>query len=321
MAVMGVFGGGGVAHAETTKLTLLQFNILNAGGNEAGFKQTIKIMKESKADIIALSEVRLDNPDEKNPGPTGPSITPKLAKAMGYYYYDQSNFYDADKKRTGDHPAIWANAILSKYPIEKGTPLGLGAEINLNNGRKIYVFSLNLDYKPYPPYQINNIEYEGYPFIKTEKEAIHYAEIAHGAAFKELSAEIKNETKKSDAVIVMGDFNEPSHRDWTKAAVAAKLHPVKVAWPTTQKLEKMGFVDTYRAINQDEVAKPGLTWTPTTAQTDPEDHHDRIDFIFAKAKNLKVNSSMVIGEDKQHADIAIAPWPSDHRAVVSQIEF
>ena len=308
------------AESHATRLTLLQFNILNAGGNDAGFKQTIKIMKDTKADIIAVSEVRADSTDEKTPGPTGPSLAPKLAKAMGYYYYDQSSFYDADKKRTADHPAIWANAILSKYPIGAGTPGGLGAEINVG-GRKVHVFSLNLDYKPYPPYQINNIEYEGYPFIKTEKEAIHYAGIAHGAAMKELTAEIKNETKKSEAVFVLGDFNEPSHRDWTKKAVAAKLQPVKVAWPTTSALEKMGFVDTYRAVNQDEVAKPGLTWTPTTAENDPEDHHDRIDFVFAKAKKLKVISSVVVGEKKERADMVFTPWPSDHRAVLSVIEF
>ncbi len=321
-ALMVVSLFGTPALAETTKLTLLQFNILNADekGTDAGIKQTIKIMKASKADIIALSEVRMDSPDEKNPGPTGPSIAQKLAKGMGYNYYDQSGFYDADKERTKDHPAIWANAILSKYPIEQGTPLGLGAHINVN-GRKVLLFSLNLDYKPYPPYQINNIEYEGFPFIKTEKEAIYYANMAHADAVAEVMKEVKSEGKNSDAVFILGDFNEPSHRDWTSKAVAAKLHPVKVAWPTSQKLEKMGFVDTYRVANPDEVAKPGMTWTPTTAANDPTDHHDRIDFVFAKAKNLKVISSMVMGESKDNADIVATPWLSDHRAVVSQIEF
>lgn len=308
------------AHAATHKLTLLQINILNAGGNDAGFKQTIKIMKASKADIIAVSEVRADSTDENNPGPTGPSIAAKLGKAMGYYYYDQSGFYEADKARTGDHPAIWANAVLSKYPLGEGSPLGLGVEINVD-GRKIHVFSLNLDYKPYPPYQINNIEYEGYPFIKTEKEAVHYANIAHEAAVKELTTEIKTVAKNSEAVFVLGDFNEPSHRDWTKKAVAAKLHPVAVAWPTTKTLEKLGFVDTYRAIHKDEVQKPGFTWTPTTAENDPQDHHDRIDFIFARAKNLKVNNSLILGEKSERADIVITPWPTDHRAVVTELEF
>lgn len=313
------------AAAPTTTLTLLQFNILNAGAGlekpvPQAFEQTIKIFKASKAEVIAVSEVRADSTDEKNPGPTGPSIAEKLAKAMGYYFYDQSAFYDADNARTGQHPAIWANAILSKYPIEKGTPLGLGASINIG-GRHIYVFSLNLDYKPYPPYQMNNIAYEGAPFIKTEAEAIKYANIAHKAAMDELTGEIKKEAKHADAVFVLGDFNEPSFRDWTKRAADSNVQTAKVEWPSSKRLEKMGFVDTYRVINPDEVAKPGLTWTPTTAENDPEDHHDRIDFVFARAKHLKVLSSKVLGEKPERADIVISPWPSDHRAVVSTVKF
>lgn len=309
------------AKAET--LRLMAYNILNAGGNQAGFAHTIDVMKKSKADIIAISEVREDSSDENNPGPTGKSIAKDLADAMGYYYFDQSEFYEADKKRTNDHPAIWANAILSKYPITETSAIGYGAAIDVN-GRKVYVFSLNLDYKPYPPYQINNIEYENYPFIKTEKEAIKYANIAHGKAMKFVTKEIKQWRKKSDAIFVMGDFNEPSHLDWTDAAVLAKYHPVKVAWPTTKKLEKMGFVDSYRAIYPDAVAKPAFTWTPTTKENDPEDHHDRIDYIFAwgkDAKKLKIINSWIYGEKNIRSDVAFPNWVSDHRAVVTELEF
>ena len=122
-------------------------------------------------------------------------------------------------------------------------------------------------------------------------------------------------------MFVGGDFNEPSHRDWTDATVAARLQPLAVAWPGTTKLEKAGFIDTFRAVYPDPVAKPGITWTPTTEASDPEDHHDRIDFIFARGKGLKVLSSAVVGEKAEDADIVVTPWPSDHRAVVSKLEF
>ena len=130
-----------------------------------------------------------------------------------------------------------------------------------------------------------------------------------------------NALASAAAVIIAGDFNEPSHRDWSAATVSAGLQPLPVAWPGTRKLEAAGFIDTFRAAYPDAVTKPGITWTPTTAADDPEDHHDRIDFVFARGDALQVLASGVIGEKAPEADIVVTPWPSDHRAVVSTILF
>jgi len=73
--------------------------------------------------------------------------------------------------------------------------------------------------------------------------------------------------------------------------------------------------DSFRAVHPDEVKHRGHTWTNTTRPDDPKDFHDRIDFVFARG--IKVIKSEVVGENKRNADIAVAPWPSDHRAVVS----
>src|SRR5262249_54374330 len=163
-------------------------------------------------------------------------------------------------------------------------------------------FSVNLDDAPYQPYQLLNIEYGNAPYLKTADEAIKSAEETRGKSFDALVADA-NDAKDAAAVFIAGDFNEPSHRDWTDATVAAKLQPLAVAWPGTTKLEKAGFTDTFRAAYPDPVAKPGITWTPTTEADDPEDHHDRIDFVFAKAANLKVISASVVGEKAPEADI------------------
>ena len=233
----------------------------------------------------------------------------KIAEALGFHYYDQ----------TAETPAIWANAILSRYPIVKPTKDDLGVAIDVN-GRTVYVFSVNLDDAPYQPYQLLGIEYGDAPFFKTADEAIKSAEATRGKSFDALIADA-NEASDAAAVFIAGDFNEPSHRDWTDATVAAKLQPIAVAWPGTTKLEAAGFVDTFRAVYPDAAAKPGITWTPTTDASDPEDHLDRIDFVFARAPGLKVLSSAVVGEKQPEADIVVTPWPSDHRAVVSKVEF
>jgi exonuclease III len=123
------------------------------------------------------------------------------------------------------------------------------------------------------------------------------------------------------AAFIFGDFNEPSFRDWTERAVAAKHQPIAVRYPTTLAIEEQGFVDAFRAAFPDEVAKPGFTWTPTTEPSDPEDHHDRIDFVFARAPNLVVEKAGIVGEKAPEADIVVTPWPSDHRAVAATVRF
>jgi hypothetical protein len=80
-------------------------------------------------------------------------------------------------------------------------------------------------------------------------------------------------------------------------------------------------VDAFRVAWPDEVAKPAFTWTPTTEPTDPEDHHDRIDFVFARGGNLEVLSAGIVGEKAPEADLVVTPWPADHRAVMAKVKF
>ncbi|GBL37414.1 hypothetical protein EMGBD1_11010, partial [Anaerolineaceae bacterium] len=61
-------------------------------------------------------------------------------------------------------------------------------------------------------------------------------------------------------LLLAGDFNTPSHRDWTMAAVGTRAHVLyPVQWPVTLAVEQLGFVDTYRAVHVNAKAKPGIT--------------------------------------------------------------
>ena len=120
-----------------------------------------------------------------------------------------------------------------------------------------------------------------------------------------------------ETTLLMGDFNEPSHRDWTPAAAAVGRHPFAVQYPFTIKLEELGFTDAYRVIFPDEMARPGYTWTPTSSPDDKTDHHDRIDFIFVRG--ALVLDAAIVGEKSPEAEIVVTPWPSDHRAVMAKI--
>jgi exodeoxyribonuclease III len=295
-----------------TELTVMSFNVWGGGANEGKpVDETVAAIKAVNPDIIGIQETMIEGADctaDACP-PGGESVARQIADALGYHYVDQAASNDA----------LWANAILSRYPIGVLTPNSLGASIEVE-GRKVQVFNIHLDDSPYQPYQLLGIEYGDFPFLKTEAEAIAAAAATRGPALDFLEADM-TALGEGDLALVFGDFNEPSGLDWTEGAVAAGLQPIKVAYPTTARIEGWGFVDTYRARFPDPVAKPGFTWTPTSAPDDPEDHHDRIDFALAKAAGLEVLDAGIAGEKSPEADVVVTPWPSDHRATFARLRF
>lgn len=299
------------AAAETT-LTVMSFNIWGGGANEGKpIDETVAAIKAAGADIVGVQETQVEGETctaDVCP-PQGDSVAKAVAEALGYHYYDQTQVNDA----------LWANAIISRYPIGAATPHDLGVAIDVG-GRTVYAFNIHLDDSPYQPYQLLDIEYGDFPFIKTEAEAVKFAADTRGPAIKLLLEDLKA-ADGAAASFIFGDFNEPSHRDWTERAAAAGHHPIAVAYPTTLAVEGQGFVDAFRAAFPDEVAKPAHTWTPTSEPSDPEDHHDRIDFVFARGDGLVVEKAAIVGEKAPEADIVVTPWPSDHRAVAATVRF
>lgn len=311
-AILTLTALSGAAHAQETELTVMSFNIWGGGANEQKpVDETAAVIRAAGADIIGIQETRLESDPctaESCP-PAGESAAGKLAAALGFHHYDQVRVNDA----------LWANAIISRYPIGKATPNDLGVEIEVKD-RKVQVFNIHLDDAPYQPYQLLNIEYGPYPFLKTAEEAVKAASETRGPALKLLFDDMAA-AGDADAVFVMGDFNEPSHRDWTEATAKAGIHPMAVSFPAVKAVEEKGFVDTFRTVFPDPVAKPGFTWTPTSDPKAKDDHHDRIDFLLARAAKLQIISAGIVGEKAPEADIAVTPWPSDHRAVVAKLRF
>ena len=301
------------AQERVSELTVMSFNVWGGGGNEEkDVSETAAVIRKVGADVIGIQETRPepDVCDADDCVPTGPSIARELARSLGFFYYEQSK----------TNPALWANAILSRYPIGKATDNDLGVAIDVD-GRRVYAFNVHLTDYPYQPYQLLGIDYGPAPFLKTAEEAVAAAAKARGPAIDLLMKDMK-QAEGADAVFLFGDFNEPSYRDWTEAAVKAGRHPLAVRYPSALRIEQeAGMTDLLRSVHPDEVARPAFTWTPTTEAADKDDHHDRIDYIFARAARLQTLSAAIVGERAPEADIIVTPWPSDHRAVLAKVRF
>lgn len=301
----------GPAAAET-RIRVMSFNIYGGGVNGSGSVDAVAAaIRAAGADVVGVQEVRGEaDPCTADDCPAaGPSVAADLARALGWNVHEQ----------TAVNEALWANAILSRFPIGAPTAHDLGVPLDVE-GRRVFLFNLHLDDSPYQPYQAMGIAYGDAPFTRDPAALARFSEETRGGAMRLLAEDLKA-ADGAEAVFLTGDFNEPSHLDWTAAAVKAGLQPVAVDFAASEAAARLGFSDSFRLAHPDPVATPGFTWTPTTLPSDPDDHHDRIDYVYAKGPALRVLSSAVVGEKAPEADVVVSPWPSDHRAVVSEVAF
>lgn len=183
---------------------------------------------------------------------------------------------------------------------------GHGVRLRLCTDVEVAVFGVHLEPFPYQPYDLRDD-----PSL-TEQALVEAARATRGAEVTEVLGEIDDEPDAA-AVFLAGDFNEPSHLDWTAEAAAMGLHLSRaVAWPSSLEVVAAGLVDSYRAQHPDPVDVPGDTWTPMAGE---DEVHDRIDFVY-HSQGVQVMSAQVVGEAEDTSDIVVGSYPSDHRAVV-----
>lgn len=176
-------------------------------------------------------------------------------------------------------------------------------------GHEVVVGNVHLAPFPYGPYDLRDD-----PSL-TEEELIETATDARAGQTANAIASLADGLAAGEPVFLVGDFNEPSHLDWTQAAADAGHHLGRaVAWPSSQIVEVQGFTDTYRALVPDEVANLGDTWTPDPSR---DEVHDRIDFLYHAGTNVEPIEVAIVGESREFADIIVNPYPTDHRSVVA----
>ena len=270
-----------VALADET-LKVASYNVLVGG---APFAKTAQVIQASGADVVGIQE--------------SDGNTASIAALLGWNFRVFSADFGSELGNTD-------SAILSRFPITQ--TLRNGVRVQVAPGKEAYVFDTHLAAYPYQPYDLRD------HLISTEAQAIAGANSARGAQINQVLAEAAPYIAAGRATFLVGDMNEPSHLDWTAAAATAGIHAIKVAWPASTATANAGFRDSYRLIHPNEVAFPGNTWTPMPAANEV---HDRIDFVYSAGAGVTTTNSQIVGESATKADIVVASYPSDHRAVVS----
>ncbi len=262
-------------------LKVMDFNI-EYGGQQVDFAKIVEAVKKADPDVVAIEEAE--------------GHTQELAEKAGYPY------------------ANVRNQVISKFPIiDPPGADGRYVYIEVAPGTVVALSNVHLPSDPYGPYLVRD--------GGTLDAALKLEQDTRMPAIQGRLDVLPALVGEGIPTFLTGDFNSPSHLDWTAANVGV-LPQVKypIEWPVSKAIVAAGFTDAYRALHPDPIADPGLTWWADRPIVDDypdhKDPQDRIDIIYA-AGAAKPTDIKIVGEQGgPQVDIGVDPWGTDHRSVL-----
>ncbi|MEM8711551.1 MAG: endonuclease/exonuclease/phosphatase family protein, partial [Planctomycetota bacterium] len=247
---------------------VLTFNLWQEGTSvEGGFEKIVDVVVASRADLVALTEVR-------NYG--GKDLHERLlaaCKAKGVSY--RGVFAGGDVGLLSRFPIVGTEVASDDGEAQAG-PI-MAYSIELPGGKAACVCVAHLDYRNYAAYlprgydgnsfQMIDRDGDGEPDPITRVSDIQRMDEASSRdeAVKAFLRYAKTRKRNRIPVILTGDFNEASHLDWTRATRDLWDHNgVVMPWENSTRLAKGGFIDAWREVHSDPVKRPGHTW-PSSA--------------------------------------------------------
>jgi endonuclease/exonuclease/phosphatase family metal-dependent hydrolase len=199
---------------------------------------------------------------------------------------------------------------------------GVGAQLKDPQGRTFVAWSMWIDWRHFVSRaSIDNPEITDAELLELEAEKSSRLKQARDLMQR---IETLGQFALDEPLLVGGDWNCPSHLDWTEATAAAFSHRRALPLPVSTLVHEKGFLDTFRTIHPDPVAMPGNTWSPLheKRESGEPDPPERIDRLYLKnpaaGPKLKAVRAHTLPEDWTDAQLPreTSPFPSDHAAVV-----
>ncbi|KAM0259326.1 hypothetical protein ACHAQJ_003356 [Trichoderma viride] len=274
------------------EIKVMSFNMWFGGTNVNDYhNKQVRFLINTNVDIVGVQE-------------SWNGQATRLAQALGWYYWQSPNEV----------------GIISRYPIVETFPeQAAGGSIRIElDGRKsqLMMWNVHLGYNPYGPYDFCFDDMPLAQVLNREYESGRTPQIM------EIVSAMQDALSEADdiPVILTGDFNAPSHLDWTDATKKAHCGTGFVPWPSSEFPVQSGLIDSFREAHPDPNAEPGITWSPIYLDNNgrPEPL-DRIDFVYHKGQSLEVlqSETLVAGEPTAEPNQQNNEWTSDHAAVMT----
>ena len=315
---------------KSNEFTVLQWNVWQEGTMvPGGYDAIVNEIVRLKPDFVTFSEVRNYNKTNF----TARVCASLKEKGLSYYF-----FYSYDTGLLSKHPITDSLTVFPEKD-DHGSIYRLTSSVN---GHKVAVYTSHLDYLDCAYYNARG--YDGSTWkeipIPASVEEIMKVNVAsqRDDAIRMFITQAEKDLAAGYKVIIGGDFNEPSHRDWIEKNKNLYDHNgFVVPWTVTTLLEEAGFIDSYRKIYPNPLTHPGFTYPSDNPAKTPEkitwapkaDERDRIDFIFYKGEGLDARKAVIFGPkgsivraqrvqetSKDKFLLPLDVWPTDHKGLL-----
>jgi len=289
-------------------LRVMVWNVQRGSNNfDEGPEKTLAWIRAVAPDLVLMQESYDINGDR-------PELGRWLAGQLGWNAFQ------------GDSPHL---CILTPLEIERTffhEPWhALGA--TLRRGERTFVaYSIWIDYRAYTPYALRDdpeaID-EDLLLNETERSGRHEQALA-------IIEHLRDEGHiAGDApLLVGGDWNCPSHLDWTADTELVFRFRRDLDLPVSLAMADAGFEDAFRAVHPNPISAPGITWSPLYRGSSEEpETADRIDRLYtAPAGDAAALAPMhaftlpLVYEEGSIPQSRRA-FPSDHGALVVDLQW
>lgn len=320
-----------VGPAAARRLTVLQWNIWQEGTMvPGGYEAVADEIARLQPDFVTLSEVR-NYHDTR--------FCDRIVNSLrerGVTYY---SFFSDDSGLLSRHPITDS---LTVFPLndDHGSIHKLVAQVD---GQEFAVYTAHLDYLDDAYYNVRGYDgstWKEIPLPTSVAEVLERNDRSRrDDAIRNFLKEAEKDRQQGRIVMLGGDFNEPSHLDWTRDTKDLfDHHGLIVPWTVPLLLDNAGYTDAYRTVHPDVRSHPGftfpsdnplvpvkkLTWAPKA------DERDRIDYVFfSPHPRLRLRKAVLFGPrgcivrnertEETSRDPFVLPldvWPTDHKGVL-----
>lgn len=273
-----------------SELSVLSYNLWHGGTQVNGYHaKQVAFLASGGFDIVALQETTSDH-------------ATRLANALGWDYFQSTR----------------SVGIISRYPIVETYPEhdhGGAVRVALDGDKsQVNVWVVHLNAYPYGPY--------GFCFDGLSADgvlAMEEGDARRGPQTRDTIKLMSDHIANADSipVILAGDFNAPSHLDYTDATSSSHCGAGAFDWPSSKAPVDAGLTDSFREAHPDPAKEPGISWSPIYLDNEgrPEPL-DRIDFVYYKGGFEVLSAEThVVGDPKPQPNQKDNEWTSDHAAV------
>ncbi|MGC6489391.1 MAG: endonuclease/exonuclease/phosphatase family protein [Planctomycetota bacterium] len=225
------------------RLRVLVWNVLHGANDvDEGPEKALRVIRGASPDLVLMQE-SYDVEGER------PTLGRWIAAELGWQHHQADS----------PHLCVLTRGEITARFLHHPWH-GVGVRVRDGAAREFVAYSIWIDYRAFLGYELRDD-----PSISDEDllraESVRSSRLPQTRALL-AHLEAEGHLKETVPVLVGGDWNTPSHLDWTTDTARVFAQRRALPLPVSRAVHAAGFVDAFRSVHPNPVQRPGITWSP-----------------------------------------------------------